>query len=175
MVKQNLYIGVGQNQQKEISLREDSGIRPTLSKLEAIIYTHSWCGPGIPVHVAPSSYALCSCWYRGTCLHGVLHILLLSHSFCLLFCSVPEFWEEGFDEDIVYADVLCIMSGYDYLFSSTSGGGFSDNGWSMLIVYFFNIWERIKCMALQCLIFCHKSIVSPKQLDLSLFGFRIFS
>lgn len=39
MVKQNLYIGVGQSKQKEKSLREDTRIRPTLSTLEAVIYT----------------------------------------------------------------------------------------------------------------------------------------
>lgn len=39
-----------------------------------------------------------SCWFRGPCFLGVLHLFWLLHCF-QLFCRVPWVWGEGFDSD----------------------------------------------------------------------------
>jgi len=85
------------NQQKENNPREGTSIRDPLTHLlrnpirmitkgESIIYVQrTWCRPNAgPVHVASVSVCsskLCSCWFRESCLLGILDLLWFLHSF----------------------------------------------------------------------------------------------
>lgn len=105
------------------------------TKLEAIIYTQRiWCRPAqAPCLLLLSLwvYVFWSCWFRGPCFLGILHLLV-----CRLFYEVPPSPEDLMKMSHSSLSVprslpLCILSGCGslYLFPSTAGESVSDSGW----------------------------------------------